>query len=275
MNPMIPIMATRLIYLGSGEGADSGELGRQFERLQIERNLNSDAVSVTGSLVFPAEHLFEVAELVNKVLSGPAFEPEILARIKTSARSTTSRRARQPEDVAWGIARSMILDNNPMGRLSSISSETLAFIDGATRDDMREFHERALARAGASIVVHSPFSAERVGLFLDELLDGLPDGAAVDFPGTATDFPSGNTVVLHDPNVERPYLVFAGMLPPISRGREFEDVISLLLFAQGGRSELYEALRPVLGASYEFNANALSLTKDLRILQIAGFLDTD
>lgn len=274
-NPMVPLVTTQVVYTGTAEGVDLGELGRRLEELEAQRGLNPTAESVTGAVVAPAENFEEVAELLNLVISNPAFDPGQANRIKQALVNRVGQLRQGIDATAWELARNLIMRENPLKGFFSTSAESESFIEAATIDELEQFYNQTVTRSDPTIVLSSPFTADHVGSIIDELLDGLPEGGAVEPPETEIDFPAGDKVVLHDPDVERSYLILAGILPPVSQGGEFEDAIALAVLGQGGTSKLYEVLSPELGANYEFSAAPLALTSRLRILQVTGTVDTD
>jgi len=274
-NPMVPLITTQVVYTGSAEGVDIAELGQRLEELEAQRSLGPTAESVTGAVVTPANNFEEVAELLNLVLSNPAFDPGHADRIKQALVNRVSGLRRGIDATAWELARNLIMQDNPVKGFFSTSEENESLIEAATLDEMKQFYNQTVTRSSPTIVMASPFESDRVGNAIDEFFDGLPESEAVETPESSINFPAGITVVLHDPDVERSYLILTGMLPPVSQGGEFEDAIALAVLGQGASSELYEALRSELGASYEFSATALALTSRLRLLQITGTVDTD
>ncbi len=275
LNPMIPLVSTQVVFTGSAEGVEDDEIGRILEELQAQRSLAPTAESVTGALVTPADNFEEVARLVNLVLSNPAFDPDLTNRIKQALANRVGQ-LRQGVDANTGeLARNLIMQDNPVRGFFSSAVESESFIESATLDELKQFYFQTVTRSSPTIVMASPFEADRAGRALDVLLDGLPEGEPVETPESSIDFPAGITVVLHDPDAERSTLTLAGILPSVSQGGEYEDLIALAVLGQGATSELYEALRPELEASYEFSATALALTSRLRILQISGAVDTD
>ncbi len=275
LNPTVPLVTTQVVYTGTAEGVDLGELGQRLEELEAQRGLSPTAESVTGAVVAPAENFEEVAELLNLVISNPAFDPGQASRIKQVLVNRVGQ-LRQGIDAATGeLARNLIMHDDPVRGFFSSSVESESFIEAVTIDELKQFYNQTVTRNNPTIVMASPFEADRVGNLIDELLDELPEGEAVESPETVVDFPAGVTVVLHDPDAERSNLTFAGILPPVSQGGEFEDAIALAVLGQGATSELYEVLSPELGANYEFSATALAFTSRLRLLQISGMVDTD
>ncbi len=275
LNPMVPLISTQVVYTGSAEGVDLTELAQRLEELEAQRSLGPTAESVTGAVVTPANNFEEVAELLNLVLSNPAFDPDHADRTKQALVNRIGQ-LRQGVDANTGeLARNLIMQDNPVRGFFSSAVESESVIESATLDELKQFYFQTVTRSSPTIVMASPFEADRVGRALDVLLDGLPEGEPVETPESPIDFPAGITVVLHDPDAERSTLTLAGVLPPVSQGGEFEDLIALAVLGQGATSELYEALRPELGASYEFSATALALTSRLRIFQISGAVDTD
>ena len=275
LNPMVPLISTQVVYTGSAEGVDLTELAQRLEELEAQRSLGPTAESVTGAVVTPANNFEEVAELLNLVLSNPAFDPDHADRTKQALANRIGQ-LRQGVDANTGeLARNLIMQDNPVRGFFSSAVESESVIESATLDELKQFYFQTVTRSSPTIVMASPFEADRAGRALDVLFDGLPEGEPVETPESPIDFPAGITVVLHDPDAERSTLTLAGVLPPVSQGGEFEDLIALAVLGQGATSELYEALRPELGASYEFSATALALTSRLRIFQISGAVDTD
>ena len=275
LNPMVPLVTTQAVYTGTAEGVGIGELGQRLQELEAQRSLAPTAESVTGAVVTPADNFEEAAQLLNLVLSNPAFDPGQTNRIKQALANRVTALRQGVDATAWELARNLIMQDNPLKGFFSTSAENESFIEAATIDELKQFYNETVTRSNPTIVMASPFESDRVGNIVDELLDGLPEGGAVESPETLIDFPAGITAVLHDPDVERSYLILTGMLPPVSQGGEFEDAIALAVLGQGATSELYEVLSPELGANYEFSATALALASPLRLLQITGTVDTD
>ena len=275
LNPMVPLVSTQVVFTGSAEGVEDNTIGQRLEELQAQRSLIPTAESVTGALVTPADNFEEVAQLVNRVLANPAFDPDLTSRLKQFLSNRMNQLRQGPEATAGELARNLLMQDSPVRDFFSSAAESESFIEAATLDELKQFYFATVTRSSPTIVMASPFTSERAGNALDVLVDGLPEGEIAESPASAFNFSAGTTVVLHDPEVERSYLLVAGSLPPVSQGGEYEDLIALAVLGQGATSELYEVLSQELGANYEFTASALALTSQLRILQIAGTVDTD
>ncbi|MYC60023.1 MAG: insulinase family protein [Gammaproteobacteria bacterium] len=275
LNPKVPMLSARAVLNGPPEGVEDNVVGQRLRDMQTQSTLIATSESVTGALVTPAGNFEEIARLVNSVLATPAFDPD-LANDERRNLLDQSSQLRQGTDAAVGeLARNLIMHDHPVRTYFSSSAEIESLIETATLDELKRFYFETVTRSNATIVLASPFASGRAGILLDELFDGLPQGEAIESDESAIDFPDGITVVLHDPDAERSNLTLAGILPPVSQGGEFEDLIALAVLGQGATSELYETLRPELGDSYEFTANALALSSEFRILQISGVVDTD
>ena len=274
-NPMVPLVSTQVVLNGPPEGVEDNEIGQRIAELQAQSSLAPTAESVTGAIVSPAGSFEEVARLANRVLANPAFDPDLADSLKQALSNRLGQLRQGAEATAAELARNLLLQDSPVRAFFSSAAESESFIEAATLDELKQFYFATVTRGNPTIVMASPFTSERAGNALDVLVDGLPEGEIAESPASAFDFPVGTTVVLHDPEVERSYLLVAGILPPVSQGGEFEDAIALAVLGQGATSELYEVLSQELGANYEFTANALALTSQWRILQIAGTVDTD
>lgn len=275
LNPMVPATATQALFTGTARGMTISDLGQKLENLRVQRSLTTTSDAVIGSVVAPVSNFEEVIQLLNMVLVNPEFDSEHIGRIKQGIQSHIQNLRLGTDSIAWELARNLMMQDNPVKRYFSTSTENEFFLESVSLSEIEMFYDQAITKKSATIVVSTPFDSDQVAKLVEELFDGIPLGHSVDVPQSDIVFPAGRTVVLYDSDVERSYIAFAGILPPVSSGGEFEDLIALILFGQGANSELYEALRAELGDGYEFTTNTLPLTSDLRILQIAGMVDTD
>lgn len=274
-NPMVPFVAIQLIYSSSAEGMDIGILANRLEELQVQRGMTAGVESVTGSLVAPVNSIEEGAELLNMILINPDFNADQQSIVKQNIQSQMHNLRSGIDATAWELARNLILQDNPVKRFFSTSLDNIALVGESTISEVIQFFRKTVTQSNNIIVVASPFDSDRASQVVDRMFDGIPVGDPIEVLEPIINFPYGKTVVLHDPDVERSYMAISGPLPPVSSGREYEDIMALVLLGQGGTSEIYDALRPQLGSSYEFSSSVQSLTRGNRILQIAGSIDTD
>ena len=218
LNPMVPLVSTQVVFTGSAEGVEDNTIGQRLEELQAQRSLIPTAESVTGALVTPADNFEEVAQLVNRVLANPAFDPDLTGRLKQFLSNRMNQLRQGPEATAGELARNLLMQDSPVRGFFSSAAESESFIEAATLDELKQFYFATVTRSSPTIVMASPFTSERAGNALDVLVDGLPEGEIAESPASAFNFSAGATVVLHDPEVERSYLLVAGSLPPVSQG---------------------------------------------------------
>ncbi len=144
---MVPLISTQVVYTGSAEGVDLTELAQRLEELEAQRSLGPTTESVTGAVVTSANNFEEVAELLNLVLSNPAFDPDHADRTKLALANRIGQ-LRQGVDANTGeLARNLIMQDNPARGFFSSAVESESVIESATLDELKQFYFQTVTRS--------------------------------------------------------------------------------------------------------------------------------
>jgi zinc protease len=271
-NPAVPFIATQLMLAGGTADMSASEVVERFGDLQASSNLIPTAEYVRGSLVVQAAQLDEALLIANSVIARPAFDTAWLTRTRTGFHRQVSQVNRSADKRAFDIARTAIIGAQPLRDTLSLQSE--AVVLEVTRDEIVEYYNQTFVTSGAVIAVAGPISSERAAQAVDNLFSGLAIGDTSPSIHVQYDF-SPRTYLLHDPAVERSFVSLVGRLPAIGSGGEFDDILAINLLGQGEKSELFDAVRTRLRASYGFNAGLVSYKQDLRVLVLFGEVETN
>jgi zinc protease len=239
-------MVSSLLDEGAGN-FDAATFQARLEDIAARMSFSAENDNFTGSLSTLAEHRDEAFGLFALAISKPRFEPDAIERIRAQIGVVIARNSDSPDWIASDAWYKAALGEHPYAHSAEGTQETLAAI---TREDLKTFSDRVLARNNLKISVVGAISPGELGPLLDKTFGALPERA---------DLPQVEPVVLPDGGktivVERDFpqsVILFGMqgLP-----RDDEDFIPAFVmnYMLGGgsfSSRLMEEVRVKRGLAY-------------------------
>jgi len=242
-----------------------------FEEANASGFLVSSADHVFGELSFPKEHISRTVEIANEMLVTPQFDEKWLARIKGGFLANVKESQALATTKMWNAARLATVGDTPLYEFMSLNN--IAAIEAVSRDELEIWHEETFTKTGLTVVVTGAVSPEDAGGIIDDLLNGLPEGAAVVPAPREADF-TPKSVLLHLPDAEKSAIGFIAQLPQRSEGGEFEDILATSLMSNPD-GPLFQKIRTELRASYGFQAGVTNYTRSLRPFFMFGEVETE
>jgi len=274
VNPAVPYVGAQLLLASGAEGYSAGEISEVFADLNADGQIVASVDYVFGRLSFDKESAEEAITIANAHLRAPLLSENWLVRIKTGLKQQQSEANALPAQQGFAALRYAVIGDQPL--LESLSLSRDAFFDDITRDDVVAWHGEIFTRNPFVIVIVGNLSAEEAGDTIDSLLAGLPQNMRIPQRDIALNY-SPRRILLHLPDIETSRLTFIAPVPPTRAGSpadEFMDFIIAAALGGGDQSELFNAVRTKLRASYGFGAGLSAYSRDNRFLVLTGEIDT-
>ena len=234
-----------LLEEGAGD-LDAVGFAQRADEIAARLGFGSSRESVSLSLRSLTENLDATVDLMRLAIMEPRFDEEPVARVKAQIISSIKSSETDPNAIAGKAFNEMGFPNDPYGRPSD---GTIESVTALTVDDLRAARERLLNVGGAHIGVVGDITAEELAPLLDRLLGGLRNEPVEDLPMTEFKGQPGVTVI--DLDVPQSVAVFghAGIL------RDDPDyipayVLNYILGGGGFASRLTVEVREKRGLSY-------------------------
>ena len=162
--------------LGDGAGPyDEESFGTQLATRGIDLGFSAERDALVGGLQSTVEHLDSAVELLRLALTAPRLDARALERERASLLTTLARLETDPGHVANRQWWARAFAGHPYARAPLGTRDSVAAI---TRDDVRLFLERALARNRLVIGVAGAIDAQTLATLLDRVFAGLPETPA-------------------------------------------------------------------------------------------------
>lgn len=239
-------MVSSLLDEGAGD-LDAAAYQARIEDIAARISFSADNDHFTGSLSTLAEHRDEAFRLFALAISEPRFEEDAIERIRAQIGVVIARNSDRPDWIVNDTWYKAALGDHPYALSSEGTPETLGAI---TRDDLKEFAGRVLARDNLKISVVGAISPAELGPLLDRTFGALPEKA--DLPEIERiALPEGGDIIVVERDFPQSVVLF-GMegLP-----RDDEDFIPAFImnYMLGGgsfSSRLMEEVRVKRGLAY-------------------------
>lgn len=239
-------MVSSLLDEGAGD-LDAAAFQARIEDIAARMSFSAESDNFTGSLSTLAEHRDEAFRLFALAISEPHFEEDAIERIRAQIGVVIARNSDRPNWIASDTWYKAALGGHPYARPSEGTPETLGAI---TRDDLKEFAGRVLARDNLTISVVGAISPAELGPLLDRTFGALPEKA--DLPEIERiALPEGGDIIVVERDFPQSVVLFGleGML------RDDEDFIPAFVmnYMLGGgsfSSRLMEEVRVKRGLAY-------------------------
>lgn len=234
-----------LLEEGAGDLNAVG-FAQSADEIAARLSFSSGRESVSLSLRSLKENLNETVDLMRLAITQPRFDEEPVARVKAQIISSIKSSETDPNSIASKAFYEAAFPDDPYGRPSSGTEETVTAL---TVEDLKTARETLLNVGAAHIGVVGDISAEELAPLLDRLLGDLRNEPATELPKVEFKGAPGVTVI--DLDVPQSVATFGhkGIL------RDDPDfitayVVNYILGGGGFSSRLTTEVREKRGLSY-------------------------
>jgi zinc protease len=235
-----------LLDEGAGD-LDSRAYHERLENHAIELSFSVGHDYLHGSLRALNDHREEAFDLLGLALAAPRFDADAVERVRGQVMSVLRRDTTSPDAVASRSWWRTAFPDNPYGRESG---GTLESVQRITTDDLRDYAHRIFARGNLTVSIVGDIDATAAGALIDRAFARLP--AKDELKPVAEAKPSnlGRRVVV-DLDVPQAVMTFGGQ----GIAREDPDFMAAYLVNHilgGGSfsSRLYQEVREKRGLAY-------------------------
>ena len=238
-------LLTTLFDEGAGD-LDSAAFQRALEDSSVSISFDAGRDALYGEMKTLSGNRAEAVRLLRLALTEPRFDPEPLERMRARILVGLRQEDRDAETIASKLWFSAAFPDHPYGRPGKGTPESVAAI---TRNDIRDYYSRVLARDGLKIAIVGDIDADTARALLDEVFGPLPEKARLEpvaetapMPGASArrDMPNPQTVIrFGGPGLKRSDPDF---IPAY--------VVNYILGGGGFSSRLYNEVREKRGLAY-------------------------
>lgn len=260
--PGVATLTSSLLDEGAGD-LDSRAFQDRLAEKAIELRFDASRDSVGGSLRTLSENVDDAFALMRLAVIAPRFDDEAVERIRQGQLAMLRRRLNDPSSLASLGWSARAFPNHPYGRPVAGTLESVPTI---SRDDLKAFVGRNLARDNLKIAVVGDITPEKLGPALDSMFGALPAKAElVPVPDVE---PQGlGTDVVKTLEVPQTSIVFGG----IGLKRDDPDFIPAFVLNHifGGSafsSRLFKEVREKRGLAYSVYSHLAPLDHAALIL---------
>ena len=252
-------MAAALLDEGAGE-LDSQAFQGELDRLSIQLGFSAGDDALSGSLVTLSRTRERAGELLALALTQPRFDAEPVERIRGQLQVRLSRKASDPNAVAFDTLDGLVFAGHPYGRPVEGTPETIA---GLTVEDLRAVVRERLALDTLKIGVVGDITPAELGPLLDRVFGALPAGSAPSAVPEIVPLGAGEIRVVERPVTQS--VIFVAQPGPKRDDPDFyaAQVVNYILGGGSFSSRLYEEVREKRGLAY-------SVWSDIRSYDHAG-----
>lgn len=243
-------LVSSLLDEGAGKW-DSRAFQRQMEDLSVQLRFNAGRDSFGGRLKTLRKNRQAAFNLLKAAVTNPRFDEEPVARIRGQIVANLRQLLEDPGTVAGNTLMKALFPNHPYGRPNSGTVESIGTI---TRDDLKTFVKRRLARNNLVVGIVGDISKKEAAEFLAAAFGKLPKTAAPWKLPNVTPTAVGKTIVVKK-SVPQSSVMFAhkGIM------RDDPDfftafVVNHILGAGSFTSRLYQNIREKRGLVYSIHS---------------------
>ena len=260
--PGVASLTSSLLDEGAGD-LDSRAFQDRMAEKAIELRFDASRDSLGGSLRTLSENVDDAFALMALAVNAPRFDDEAVERIRQGQLAQLRRRLNDPSSLAslgWSAAA---FPGHPYGRPVAGTLESVPTI---SRDDLKAFVGRTLARDNLKIAVVGDITAEKLGPALDAMFGALPAKAQLT-PVPDVEPRGLGTDVVKTLDVPQTSIVFGG----IGLKRDDPDFIPAFVLNHifGGSafsSRLFSEVREKRGLAYSVYSHLAPLDHTALIL---------
>ena len=174
--------------------------------------------------------------------------------------------------IGWNVVRELVIGDHPYNDFWSVKS--LDEVEKVTLEDVVQWFESSFSKKTATVAVAGSAASEVVAREIDLLLADAPEHEASDPIEFVQPEVQGGTVVFHNPDAPKSVVILIGNLPPSDQSINQPLQLSIGVLGFGKQSRLFKAVRSGMGASYGFGAGMFDFTREHRMLEMSGEIET-
>lgn len=168
-------LMTGLLEEGAGD-MDSRAFARARDAMAASFGFDVYNDSMSVSAKFLTENMDQAVDLLHQAIVNPRFDEDAIERVREQVQSIIRSDAKDPDTIAGRTFNQMAFgSDHPYGTALEGTTETVAAL---TRDDLITAKNRVMARDRLYVAAVGDIDAERLGVILDRLFDGLPETGA-------------------------------------------------------------------------------------------------
>lgn len=239
-------MTSALLDEGAGE-LDSQAFQGELDRLSIQLGFSASDDDLSGSVITLTKTRDRAAELLHLALTEPRFDAEPVERIRSQLLVRLSRKANDPNAVAYDTLDRLVFAGHPYGRPAEGTPETVGKL---TAEDLRAYVKERLALDTLKIGVVGDITPEELGPLLDRVFGGLPKTSPALAVPEVTPQGGGQQLVVEKPVTQS--VIYLAQPGPKRDDPDFyaAAVVNYVLGGGTFSSRLYEEVREKRGLAY-------------------------
>lgn len=229
------------------ENLDSRAFQTRLEELALTLRFEAGRDGFHGRVKTLAKHRDEAFRLLRLALTQPRFDDEPVERIRAQIQARLRRESTDPDEVASKALFAALFPGHAYARPVDGTEESLSTV---TRDDLRAFVTRRIARDNLVIGVVGDVTPAQLAILLDETFGSLPTKASSwALPDTTA--PAKGATIVRDLDVAQSSIRFA-QRGPLRKDPDFYTAFVLNHILGGGsfNSRLYQEVREERGLAY-------------------------
>lgn len=278
-NGFVPLGKENIDELGPAMIVNGGSVGLSPDELVTQLNARHGGIQIYskpdalhGLLIGTEGKLVETAELLNVILTEPAFDPRWLKRFQRNFKESVSANLKTPSGQAWQTIREITVGDHPLRQAWNVTP--VANLSTITIDDIKDWHRRTVTTDGVSIFVAGNADVEEVAVAIDTALQNLPKASGrKDFPPLIMHYPA-KTILVHRPDTKKSYILMSGPVPKTYAPDQEAREIGVGVLGVSDQSRLFTAVRKELRAAYGFKAWISDFSRDNAMLYFHGEVET-
>jgi zinc protease len=193
--PGLANLTASLLDEGAGP-YDSQQFQTRVEDIASSIRFSASQDNLTASVKTLSENVEKAFELLRLALAEPRFDPDPVARVRSSITVSLARKAESPNAIASRQWWKSAFEPHPYARPFDGTPEG---VQAVTIEDMRRFVGDRIARDVLTVAVVGDITAERLGPLLDATFGWLPARAAPVTIAETTADQRGRTLLVRKP----------------------------------------------------------------------------
>jgi zinc protease len=172
--PGLALLTNSVITSGAGN-MDADQIAAKLEDIgaQLSNESYRDMALVSLRSLSEPDKLKRALTIMRQVVGSPTFPAKALARDQRRLLAVIAQKQQQPDSVASDAFYAAIYGEHPYAHPPE---GTAASVQSVTREDLLAFHKRYYVPANAVVAVVGDLSRTAAEAYVDELLQGLPQG---------------------------------------------------------------------------------------------------
>ena len=257
---------------GGAGGRDAADIVADYQDLDAGSGLWVQPRHVSGFIFAPNEHLPKAREIAQQVMTAPSMEQRWFDREQQRLIEESQEENSNSWGMAWNLAREVVIGEHPYNKFWSTSP--IEEFEKLSLADINRWFESSFSTKTATVTVAGSAAVDVVAKELDLLFADMPShepSDSIELPDPAT---PGVTILLHNPDAPKSVVVLLGNLPPFSEEIDLPLQLGVGVLGFGKQSRLFKTVRSGMGASYGFGASVFDFTREHRMLQMSGEIET-